>query len=324
MPLHPELQQLLQQIQAMGLPSFSSMTPAEARQRMGMSAGMFGAARPAGLRTHDEQLAGPGGPITVRVFTPERLPTQQTDPQTDPGTEAPRPGVVFFHGGGWVIGSVADYEPDCSRLAARTGAIVLSVEYRLAPEHPFPAAVEDAVAATRWAHANAARLGIDPARLAVAGDSAGGNLAAVVAQELRGRPEAPCLQLLIYPATDAHTEIPEKRQPIPGMLQPADLDWFEDHYLRSEADRRDPRFSPNLTEDLSGLPPAIVVLAEFDPLHTEGQAYARRLQAAGVPVEVLPFPGLIHGFLAFAALLPSCGTAEIELHARLRSALGGA
>lgn len=320
MPLHPELQQLLQQIQAMGLPSFSSMTPAQARQRMGMSAGMFGTARPSGLRIHDEQLEGPGGPITVRVFTPG--PDQE--PSSSQAAAAPRPGVVFFHGGGWVIGSVADYEPDCARLAARTGAVVLSVEYRLAPEHPFPAAVEDAVAAMRWAHANAARLGIDPSRLAVAGDSAGGNLAAVVAQELRGRPEAPFLQLLIYPATDAHTEIPEKRQPIPGMLQPADLDWFEGHYLRSEADRRDPRFSPNLTEDLSGLPPTIVALAEFDPLYTEGLAYARRLQAAGVTVEVVPFPGLIHGFLAFAALLPSCGTAEVELHARVRTALGGA
>lgn len=320
MPLHPELQQLLQQVQAMGLPSFSSMTPAEARQRMGMSAGMLGNARPSGLRIHDEQLAGPGGPLTVRVFTPEPVP----EPSSSPAAEAPRPGVVFLHGGGWVIGSVADYEPDCARLAARTGAVVLSVEYRLAPEHPFPAAVDDAVAAMRWAHANAARLGIDPARLAVAGDSAGGNLAAVVAQELRGRPEAPCLQLLIYPATDAHTEIPEKRQPIPGMLQPADLDWFEGHYLRSDADRRDPRLSPNLAEDLSGLPPAIVALAEFDPLYTEGLAYARRLQAAGVTVEIMPFPGLIHGFLAFAALLPSCGTAEVELHARVRTALGGA
>jgi acetyl esterase len=231
---------------------------------------------------------------------------------------------VFFHGGGWVIGSVATYDPDCARLAARTGAIVLSVEYRLAPEHRFPAAVDDAVAAMRWAHANAARLGIDPARIAVAGDSAGGNLAAVVAQELRGRPEAPALQLLIYPATDAHADIPEKRQPIPGMLQPADLEWFEGHYLRSAEDRRDPRFSPNLTADLTGLPPAIVALAEFDPLYPEGLAYTQRLQAAGVPVELLSFSGLIHGFLAFAALLPSCRTAEEELHTRLRTALGGA
>lgn len=316
MPLHPELQHMLQQIQAMGLPPFSSMSPVEARQRMRLAARAFGAVQQGGVRSHDEQLAGPGGPITVRAFVPDR------SEGSEPG--APRPGVVYFHGGGWVIGSVESYEPECSRLAVRTGAVVLSVEYRLGPEHRFPAAVEDAVAAMRWACDNAARLGIDPARIAVAGDSAGGNLAAVVAQELRGSPAAPFLQLLIYPATDAHADIPEKRRPIPGMLQPEDLDWFMEHYLRSDADRRDPRFSPNLAADLTGLPPAIVALAEFDPLYFEGLAYAERLQAAGVPVELLQFSGLIHGFLALAALLPSCRAAEEHLHARLRTALDGA
>lgn len=310
MPLHPEIQELLKQIEAVGLPPLSAITPEEARQRMALSAASFGAIRPRGVRIHDEALPGPGGPIRLRVFTPEEL-------------AGPLPGLVFLHGGGWVIGSVEHYDAECSRLALGAAAVVLSVEYRLAPEHRFPAAVEDTVAAFRWVRDNAERLGLVPGRIGIGGDSAGGNLAAVTCLELRGTDAAPCMQLLIYPATDSATDFAEKREALPGLLSPSDMKWFTDHYLRSDADRSDPRVSPNLAPDLSGLPHAIIAVAGFDPLYAEGMAYAARLQIAGVPLEILGFPDLIHGFITFASVLPSCARAEEQIHARARAVLHG-
>lgn len=314
MPLHPEMQMLLPQIEAME--PFTSLSPPRARANMETAAAMLGATRAAGVRVHDEQCPGPQGPLTVRIYQPET-------PDVSKAEATPRPALVFFHGGGWVIGSLNTYSSQCAALARNTGAVVLSVDYRLAPEHRFPAAVDDALTATRWAFESAGRLGLDPARIGLIGDSAGGNLAAVVAQALRGTTMEPCLQALIYPATDAHGDYPEKREHIPGMLNRAELDWFLEHYLRSDEDRADPRCSPLLTPDLTGLPPAIVALAEYDPLRPEGAAYSRRLQEAGVAVEVLDFPGLIHGFLGFAAMMPSCRSAEDQIHARVRAALVG-
>lgn len=310
MPLHPEIQELLKQIEAVGLPPFSVITPQEARQRSARSAASLGSIRPPGVRIHDEELPGPGGPLRLRVFTPE-------------GLAGPLPGLVFFHGGGWVVGSVENSEAECSRLALGAAAVVLSVEYRLAPEHRFPAAVEDAVAAFRWVREHAERLGLVPERIGIGGESAGGNLAAVTCLELRGTDAAPCMQLLIYPSTDSATDYAEKREVIPGLITPSDLKWFTDHYLRSDADRSDPRVSPNLAPELSGLPHAIIAVAGFDPLYAEGMAYAARLQIAGVPLEILGFPDLIHAFISFAAVLPSCALAEEQIHARARAVLHG-
>jgi acetyl esterase len=208
--------------------------------------------------------------------------------------------LVYFHGGGWVIGSVRSHDGVCRALAAEVGALVVSVGYRLAPEHRFPAAVEDALAATRWVSENAARLGGDPSRLFVGGDSAGGSLSAVVARELRDRVH---FQLLIYPSTDltrnhaSHTLFADGY-----LLTRAAMDWFCDHYVAAEHYRH-PLGSPLHHDDLHGVPPAFIMTAGFDPLRDEGRAYAEKLRAAGVAIEHQLYPGLIHGFFSMAGAI---------------------
>ena len=199
--------------------------------------------------------------------------------------------------------------------------MVLSTDYRLAPEAPFPAALEDALCATRWAAENVADLGGDPDRIAVAGDSAGGNLAAVVAQQLRDTGPALAAQLLIYPGTDFVERYPSEQENAEGyFLTLEDMAWFAGHYV-DEADPADPRLSPLRAPDLSGLPPAVVATAEFDPLRDQGDAYADALAAAGVPVVKRSYPGLIHGFFDLGALSPACASAVRELCADLRGLL---
>jgi acetyl esterase len=256
----------------------------------------------------DRVLPGPAAELPVRVYTPEGEP--------------PFPIVVFFHGGGWVVGTLDTYDPLCRALAAATPAVVVSVGYRLAPEHRWPAAAEDAYAATLWASRNAADLGGAQHRLAVAGDSAGGNLAAVVALAARDRGgPAIAFQLLVYPALDAAGDTASWREYAEGFyLTAAGMRWYWDHYL-GLADGTAPDASPLRAAFAGGLPPALVVGAEHDILRDEGEAYAARLRGAGVDATATRAAGMVHGFLRWRAVTPAADTALQEAAAALRSAL---
>jgi acetyl esterase len=245
-------------------------------------------------------MAGP--PVTVRAVTDLEvagadgpLPARHYAPFTH-GDARPAPLLVWFHGGGFVVGDLDTADQPCRMLCRHADIHVLSVHYRRAPEHPFPAAADDAVAAFEWAVEHAADLGADPAAVAVGGDSAGGNLAAVVAQQTRHR-SPPVAQLLVYPPTDLEHRLPSADQFADGyFLTDAEATWYRDVYA-GDADRSDPRMSPLLADDLRGLPPALVVTAAFDLLRDHGEAYARALQLAGTPVVLRRVPRLIHGFL---------------------------
>jgi acetyl esterase len=256
------------------------------------------------------EIPGPAGPMAARVYRP--------------GEDGPVPTVVLFHGGGWVIGDLETHDNMARSICRDCSAVVVSVDYRLAPEAPFPAAVEDALAATRWASAHLAELGGDH-RLAVVGDSAGGNLAAVVAQQLRDD-DGPRLvaQLLVYPATDVTGEHPSRLENAEGyFLDLPTMAWFMNHYAPDHAVHTDPRVSPLRHEDLTGLPPAVVVTAGFDPLRDEGEAYAHALDAAGVPVEVRRFDSMIHGFFDMGGFSAGAQAAVDEACATFAKVLRG-
>ena len=314
MALQADVEFMLAQLATLGAPKFSTLTPAEARAAMaklGEMGQQLAGPPSADVRTEDRRIPTAAGDIPVRVYTPKASASAPA---------GPLPGLVFFHGGGWVVGSVAAYELECRDIAQKAECVVVSVDYRLAPEHKFPAAVDDSLAATRWVAAHTAELGIDAARLAVGGDSAGGNLAAVVAQQLRGEVPLVC-QLLIYPATDSLNAYPSQREPDVGLLTQSDTAWFLGHYLNSPEEHKDPRMSPLLAASLADLPRAIVAVCEYDPLRDQGVAYAEALTAAGVPTEKLYFAGHVHGFMSLAPVVPSARTAQDELLAAFRSAL---
>jgi len=233
------------------------------------------------------------------------------------------PLLVYFHGGGWVVGSVALSDNFCRALANASGCAVLSVDYRLAPEHPYPAAADDAFAATRWAAENARELGADATRLAVGGSSAGGNLAAVVAQMARERGgPAIAMQWLHVPVTDHDFARPSYIANATGMgLTRAAMQWFWGHYAPDVARRGEPRASPLRAKDLRGGPPAIVVTAECDPLHDEGASYAQRLRDAGVPVTHLEYAGMVHGFMSWASAIPAAARAFKDVGTALQRGL---
>jgi acetyl esterase len=269
------------------------------------------AAAPGEPVAHVEDVAvpSPNGDIPVRVYRPE--------------SSTRLPALVFFHGGGWVIGSVDGSDPTCRSLANRAGCTVVSVEYRLAPEAKFPAAAEDSYAATRWVAENTGRLGVDPARIAVGGVSAGGNLAAVVALMARDR-GGPALvhQMLVVPVTDGSMSSASYTENAEGYgLSRQAMAWFWDHYLTGEADRRNPYAAPLTATSLAGLPPAQVLTAAYDPLRDEGKAYADRLREAGVPVTYTCFEGMVHGFFSMAAMLDGGRRAVDQASAALRAAL---
>jgi acetyl esterase len=258
----------------------------------------------------DRRLAGPGGELPVRVYRP-------------PGT-GPFPALVYLHGGGWVLGGLDTHDGTCRALARAVPCVVVSVDYRLAPEHPFPCAAEDAWAATRHVAANAAAFGAEPGRIAVGGDSAGGNLAAVVALMARDR-GGPSLvhQLLVYPVIDAAMDTPSYRENAEGYFLTADaMAWFWGHYVPDPAARRNPYASPLRAADLAGVAPAQVLTAEFDPLRDEGETYAARLRAAGVPVTLRRFDGMIHGFFSMTGSLDQAAVAVEEAAVGLRAAFG--
>jgi acetyl esterase len=229
---------------------------------------------------------------------------------------------VWYHGGGFVIGDLESADRTCRKLAIGTGALVVSVDYRLAPEHPFPAGPDDCFAALRWIVDNAASLGGDSSRLAVGGDSAGGNLAAVVALQARDQGVALRHQLLVYPVTDCTMSSTSYDENAEGYLLTRDsMDWFVVHYLSAGADAKDPRVSPLYADDLRGVAPALVITAEFDPLRDEGEAYAERLRDAGVEVETRRFDGQVHGFFGLGTITPVANEAVDLAIAKVKAAL---
>jgi acetyl esterase len=299
---------LLEAIAALGLPPIESMTPEEARKRVSENrAELTGSLEP--LASIDNlRIPGPAGEIPVRVYTP-----------AGGGNGA---GVVYFHGGSWVVCNLDTHDVPCSAIAHRSGAVVVAVDYRLAPEHKFPAAVIDSYAALLWVAENAERLAIDPNQLSVCGDSAGGNLATVVAIKSRDE-NGPriAFQALVYPVTDlssletgSYQEFAEDHYLTRSMME-----WFRDHYLAQPGDARNPQASPLLALDLRGLPPALVITAECDPLRDEGEAYAKCLRDAGVEVTQTRYAGMIHPFFSLAGVLPQAGEAYQQIAGAIQS-----
>ena len=290
MPLDPQARALLDRVAARGLPPIWDTPLEEARAMMQTLCRLAGPPEPV-ANVEDRVILGPSGEIPIRIYTP-----------TGAG---PFPLLVFFHGGGFVLGDLDSMDAPCRALANRAGCLVVSVDYRLAPEHQFPTAPEDCYAAVCWVAENAASLNGDPRRIAVGGDSAGGNLAAVVALMARDRGGPPLVfQLLIYPATNHDFTTASYLENAEGYsLTTADSRWFWSQYLRHEDDARNPYASPLRAPDLSGLPPALVITAEYDPLRDEGEAYAARLREAGLAAETKRYDGMIHGFFQMGGVL---------------------
>ena len=310
MPLDPRAQKIAAAMTA-GFPPIGAEVTDAARARRLLAAAPGPDLEPIPVaRTEDRTLHPDQGDLPVRIYWPDGA--------------APHPVTVFFHGGGFTLCGLDSHDRFCRILASGAGTIVVSVDYRLAPEHPFPAAVEDARAAVAWAHANAASLGGDPERLAVAGDSAGGNLAAVACLAARDGAGPPiAFQALVYPVTDAGQDTPSYREHGEGkFLTAAHMRWYWEQYLDDPSDADHPYASPLRAPDLSGLPPAFVLTAECDPLRDEGEAYAARLAEAGVPVEVHRIEGAFHGIFGLDHVLPAAVEARRLTTGALRAALG--
>ena len=306
MTLNPQAKAVLDQLAAMGLPPIHEQEPEAVREANRLPPAVPGATM---AHVEDRAIPGPAGQIPVRVYRP----TESGD----------HPLLLWYHGGGWVIGDLDGADVTCRELAAKSGAVVVSVDYRLAPEHRYPAAQEDCYAATRWAAANAAELGADASRLAVGGDSAGGNLAAVVSLRARDENGPPIrFQLLVYPVTDHNFGTPSYSENADGYLLTRDgMKWFWNHYLGPDGDGAHPHASPLRAESLAGLPPAHVITAEYDPLRDEGEAYARRLDEAGVPTTLTRYAGQIHAFYGMHGVLDDAAGAADESAAKLKAAL---
>jgi acetyl esterase len=308
MPLHPQAQALLDQLAAAGEVDLTQLPPPAVRE---VYAQMSLARSPAPVATvSDRSFPGPAGEVPLRIYRPE---------------DGPRPALVYFHGGGFVIGNLDTHDGTCRALANASGCTVVSVDYRLAPEHRFPAAPEDCYAALRFVAEAGAEIGVDPTRLAVGGDSAGGNLAAVTALLARER-RGPSLrfQLLVYPVTDYRFDTASYRENAEGyFLTQKMMRWFWDHYLERPEHGDDPIASPLRAKDLAGLPPALVLTAGYDPLRDEGEAYAARLREAGVEAELERYPGQFHGFFSMYDVLDDGRAAIARAGAALRRALAG-
>jgi acetyl esterase len=310
MPLDIQMKSVLDAMAAAKNPAFHTLTPQEAR-RLAAARPQAGESEPV-AKVEDRMIPSAGGEIPMRIYTPAGMP--------------PFGALVYFHGGGWVLGNIAMTDQPCRLLANASGCKVVSVEYHLAPEHKFPAGPDDCYAATKWVSDNAAALNIDPKRIAVGGTSAGATLAAAVtlmAQDRRGPHIA--YQLLVYPATTtelttvSHSEFAKDSYYI---LSRADMEWFWGHYLSGDKDRTNPYACPAYAKGLSGLPPAFVITAEYDPLRDEGEAYAMRLSDEGVSTFLKRYEGVTHGFFGMPGLLEKAKVAIGDAADALRSAIG--
>ncbi len=303
--LDPDAAAIYQAFQDAGRPAYETLPPSEAREYYRAARPIVNPDPPELASSAALSIAAPHGTIPARIYTPKTLRR----------TNGLAPCLVFFHGGGWVIGDLDTHEVVCQKLAHEGESIVISVDYRLAPEHKFPAAADDAIHATKWVADNARQLGIDAAHLLVGGDSAGGNLAAVVALAARdgGGPQL-AGQVLVYPATDFAMTHPSHSEPETSiLLTHSVIKWFCNHYLNSAADIDHWKASPARSKTLAGLPPAYVLTAGADPLRDEGAEYAARLTEAGVPVTYRHFPGQFHGFFTMGKLLNQANVAVSEI-----------
>jgi len=307
--LDPQIEALLQRMEQQGTPPVHTLTPMQARESRNPIFVKLGGPPEAVANVQDLNIPGPGGQIPIRIYTPQG--------------SYPFPILVYFHGGGWVICNLDTHDSVCRCLANGASCIVVSVDYRLAPEHKFPAAVDDAYAATRWVAENANRINGDPTRIAVGGDSAGGNLAIVVSLMAREK-GGPSLiyQLLVYPVTNPSSlDTDSYREHGEGyILTKEAMEYYRDHYIGGKEELQNPYVSPLLAQELSGLPPALVITAEFDVLTDEAEAYADRLKKAGVPVSYTCYKGMIHAFFSLAAVVDRARDAMDEATGALRSA----
>lgn len=310
MTLDPAVQALLDQMAANPAPKLWELPVADGRA---LYVAMSQMLEPQGVpigKVENLTVPGPGGQIPIRVYTPMGGGTVQ-------------PAIIFYHGGGWVIGSLETHDALCRQLANAAGCKVVAVDYRLAPEHKAPAAFDDAFAAAQWIESNAAELEIDANSLAVAGDSAGGNLAAAVAlaAKQKGAPKL-SFQLLIYPTLQMRADTQSMKQHAEGyFLEKKTMDWFYDQYLAADSDLNDPRLSPLAATDLAGLPRAYIVTAGYDPLRDEGKAYAEKLNRAGVAAVHVNYDGMIHGFFNMTAAVPAAKQAIADAAAALKEAM---
>ena len=307
MVIDPQVQEFLEELKSLGAPPPETLSPAEARALHAAGAETLGPPEPVAA-IEDRTVPGPAGEIPIRIYVPQ-------------GT-GPFPVFVYYHGGGWVLGSIATHDGLCCAIANAARCVVVSVEYRLAPEHTYPAAVDDAYAATSWVVENAGLIGGDSRRVAVGGDSAGGNLAAAVCLMARDRQTfKPLLQVLIYPITDYNLDTTSYLENAEGyLLTRATMKWFWECYLADEEDGCQPHASPLRAEDLGRLPPALVITAEYDPLRDEGEAYAARLRDAGVPVTLTRYDGMIHAFIRRTAIFDKARTAMQQVADALKQA----
>lgn len=311
MPLDPQAEVLLKQLTEAGAQPFERLTPAEGRVAALGFKDLGG--EPEGVASVDHCfIPGPTADLPAWIYRP------------DGATAGPSPGLIYFHGSGWVVGNIAVFDSVNRALANRTGCVVIAVNYQKAPEHEFPIPFDDCYAATQWIFDNASELGLDAARIGIIGDSAGGNLAAAVT--LRARDEnGPKLayQVLVYPAVQYGWDSPSAVANAEGfLLQRASMEYFWKHYVRSAIDGRNPYCSPLAAEDHSGLPPAFIACAEFDPLCDDGRNYAEKLEAAGVPVEFRLYEGMIHGFLWMSGVLDQSKLLIDEIGQKVQAALG--
>jgi acetyl esterase len=309
--LDPDANAVLTAFREAGRPPYETLTPPEAREWYLNAREVANPEPPALASVKAMTIPGPAGAIPARLYTPKTLRRE----------DGLSPCLVFFHGGGWVIGDLDSHDVVCRILAHEGEMLVIAVDYRLAPEHKFPAAIDDAIAATRWIADNAVQLNVDVKHLLVGGDSAGGNLSAITAIDARdnGGPKLKG-QLLIYPATDFRMDHPSHSEPETScLLTHTVMQWFADHYLNSRADIENWRASPARMDNLKGLPPAYVLIAGADPLRDEGAEYARRLTDAGVPVTQKTYPGQFHGYITMGKILPKANEALHDMGGWLKS-----